>query len=112
MMAGWEGRLSDTQIWSIVHYLRALAANPNLTVESAPATAAPATPRPKLELVDYVQMPITGEIGGQNNRGYLARVNFLREEPGGRRFFVNDLNGPLYILDKKTKQFTTYLDFN
>ena len=47
-----------------------------------------------------------------NTRGLLARVNFLREEPGGRRFFVNDLNGPLYILDKKTKQFTTYLDFN
>jgi hypothetical protein len=39
-------------------------------------------------------------------------VNFLREEPGGRRFFVNDLNGPLYILDQKTRQFTTYLDFN
>jgi glucose/arabinose dehydrogenase len=57
-------------------------------------------------------MPITGEIGGDNTRGELARVNFLREEPGGRRFFVNDLNGPLYILDKKTKQFTTYLDFN
>src|SRR3972149_5535061 len=28
------------------------------------------------------------------------------------RFFVNDLNGPLYILDKTTRQFTTYLDFN
>jgi Glucose / Sorbosone dehydrogenase len=39
-------------------------------------------------------------------------VNFMRDEPGGRRFFVNDLNGPLYILDKRTKQFTTYLDFN
>ena len=25
---------------------------------------------------------------------------------------MNDLNGPLYILDKKTKTFTTYLDFN
>ena len=36
----------------------------------------------------------------------------MRDEPGGRRFFVNDLNGPLYILDKPTKQFTTYLDFN
>ena len=57
-------------------------------------------------------MPITGEIGGENTRGQLARVNFLRDEPGGRRFFVNDLNGPLYILDKQTKQFTTYLDFN
>ena len=39
-------------------------------------------------------------------------MNFLREEPGGRRFFVNDLNGPLYILDKESKRFTTYLDFN
>ena len=28
MMAGWEGRISDTEIWSIVNYLRALAANP------------------------------------------------------------------------------------
>ena len=113
MMAGWEGTLSDTQIWSIVDYLRALAANPTLVVEpAAPAPAAAAPPRPKLELADYVQMPITGEIGGENTRGELARVNFLREEPGGRRFFVTDLNGPLYILDKATKQFTTYLDFN
>src|SRR6185436_6694806 len=47
-----------------------------------------------------------------NTRGLLARVNFLRDEPGGRRFFVNDLNGPLYILDKQQKTFTTYLDFN
>ncbi len=65
-----------------------------------------------LELEDYVQMPITGELDGQNTRGLLARVNFLRDEPGGRRFFVNDLNGPLYILDKQTKAFTTYLDLN
>ena len=57
-------------------------------------------------------MPITGDLGGELTRGLLARVNFLRDEPGGRRFFVNDLNGPLYILDKQTKQFTTYLDFN
>jgi mono/diheme cytochrome c family protein len=65
-----------------------------------------------LELEDYVQMPVTGELDGQNTRGLLARVNFLRDEPGGRRFFVNDLNGPLYILDKQTKTFTTYLEFN
>jgi mono/diheme cytochrome c family protein len=113
MMAGWEGRLSDTEIWSIVNYLRALAANPNVAIESAPAAAAaPATPRKTLELADYVQMPITGDPRGELTRGLLARVNFMREEPGGRRFFVNDLNGPLYILDKKTRQFTTYLDFN
>jgi hypothetical protein len=55
---------------------------------------------------------MTGDPAGDLTRGLLARVNFLRDEPGGRRFFVNDLNGPLYILDKQTKRFTTYLDFN
>ncbi len=111
MMAGWEGRISDTEMWSIVGYLRALAAG---TVTAAPASpsAAAAAPRPVLELADYVQMPITGDPAGKDTRGQLARVNFLRDEPGGRRFFVNDLNGPLYILDKRTKAFTTYLDFN
>jgi mono/diheme cytochrome c family protein len=74
--------------------------------------AAQPTSRLTLELADYAQMPITGELNGQNTRGQLARVNFLRDEPGGRRFFVNDLNGPLYIVDKQTKTFTTYLDFN
>ena len=43
----------------------------------------------------------------------LARVNSIREEPGGTgRLFVTDMNGPIYILDKKTKALTTYLDFN
>jgi len=110
MMAGWDGRISDTDIWSIVHYLRALARKENVTV--APTVVADTTPRRTLELTDYVEMPITGDIAGENTRGQLARVNFLRDEPGGRRFFVNDLNGPLYILDKRTKQFTVYLDFN
>ena len=111
MMAGWGGPLSDTQIWSIVRYLRALAADPNLTVAPA-APAAAVKSLPKLELVDYIQMPITGEIGAGPTRGQLARPNFLREEPGERRFFIPDLNGPLYILDKQTNTLTTYLDFN
>jgi hypothetical protein len=67
-----------------------------------------------VEIKDYAVMPITGAVDGKGQTdGMLARVNSLREEPGGaNRFFVNDLNGPLYILDKKTKAFTTYLDFN
>ena len=37
----------------------------------------------------------------------------MRQEPGpAGRFFVNDLTGPLYILDPRTKSATTYLDFN
>ena len=111
MMAGWEGRLSDAEMWSIVDYLRALASNPNVATASG-AAPAETTPKPRLELADYVQMPITADNSADNTRAQLARVNFVRDEPGGRRFFVNDLNGPLYILDKQTKQFTTYLDFN
>jgi mono/diheme cytochrome c family protein len=110
MMAGYDGRLTDTEIWSIIRYIRALAAKENVSM--APAAPTDVKSRPVLELREYARMPITGELGGENTRGQLARVNFLRDEPGGRRFFVNDLNGPLYILDKKTRQFTTYLDFN
>ena len=79
-----------------------------LAVQPAPATPA----RLALELQEYAAMPITADNANANTRAQLARVNFLRDEPGGRRFFVNDLNGPLYILDKRTKTFTTYLNFN
>src|SRR6185503_7584953 len=71
------------------------------------------TPDMVLAINDYATMPMTGSPTGTGNIGSLARVNVFREEPGGGgRFFVNDLNGPLYILDKATKRFTTYLDFN
>ena len=67
-----------------------------------------------LVLSDDVAFPITGKPDGTGQTdGMLARINSLREEPGGGpRFFVNDLNGPLYIVDKKTKQIASYLDFN
>ncbi|HXI30602.1 MAG TPA: hypothetical protein VNG89_19320, partial [Vicinamibacterales bacterium] len=67
-----------------------------------------------LALRDDVAFPITGKLDGTGQTdGMLARINSLREEPGGGpRFFVNDLNGPLYIVDKKTKRISTYLDFN
>ncbi len=110
MMPGWDGRISDAETWSIVNYLRALAAKKPVT--ATPTIAADVTPRRRLELADYLQMPITADPSGDNTRAQLARVNFMRDEPGGRRFFVNDLNGPLYIVDKRTKQITKYLDFN
>jgi Glucose / Sorbosone dehydrogenase len=69
-----------------------------------------------LRIADYATMPMTGSTvfpSATANSAYLARVNFLADEPGGgSRFFVNDLNGPLYILDKRTQQFSTYLNFN
>ena len=115
MMMGWDGHLSDTDTWNIVNYLRALAMKQEVTAvpsgASAAATADPA-PRPKLQLTDYLEMPITAAKDGEATMAQLARVNFMRDEPGGRRFFLNDQNGPLYILDKQTKRLTKYLDFN
>jgi hypothetical protein len=73
-----------------------------------------------LRLADYATAPKTGTLGTAadpvivGNDAYLARINFMAEEPDGgkNRLFVNDLNGPLYILDKTTKSFTEYLNFN
>lgn len=60
------------------------------------------------QLSDYVEMPLTG----RDARSQPARINFLVEKPGHTRLFVSDSNGPLYILDKKTRQPTVYLNFN
>jgi hypothetical protein len=84
-------------------------------VAIATVSAAAEQPQIALEIKDYATMPITGMLDGKGQvNGLLSRVNYLREEPvGGKgRLFVNDLNGPLYILDKTSKRLTTYLDFN
>lgn len=67
-----------------------------------------------VQLQDYAALPLSGTLTATaDNAPYAARVNFLREEPGGglNRLWVCDLNGKLYLLDKTTKQFATYLDF-
>jgi len=73
------------------------------------------TPRQwALEISDFRALPITGLADGTgNNAGSLARINVMRQEPGpAGRFFVNDLTGPLYILDRQTGSAARYLDFN
>ncbi len=87
-----------------------------------PAQDAPVPPRAQnapgleLDICDYATVPMTGTVDGKGDiKGLLARVNFMREEPGrGRkkRFLVNDLNGPLYVLNKADRKFTVYLNFN
>lgn len=67
-----------------------------------------------VQLTVYATVPQSGVlVNPTDNAVYVARVNFLREEPGGglNRLFVCDLNGKLYVLDRTTRQFTTYLDF-
>ena len=84
----------------------------SVSAQSPPVVAAPDI---TLDIRDFATMPMTGKVNGTGqNLGLLARVNFMREEPGVARdrVFVNDLNGPLYILDKKTGKLTTYLNFN
>jgi glucose/arabinose dehydrogenase len=98
MMPAYEGQLSDADIQSVVSYIR---------------TQATTAPQQTLEVADYAALPVTGDPQSTNLiAGQLARGSILRDEPGGRRFFVNDLNGPLYILNKDTKQVTTYLNFD
>ena len=85
-----------------------------VVLQSLSGGAATAPSPLTLDLADYLAMPITGKLDGTGQTdGMLARVNSFREEPGGSgRVFVHDLNGPLYILDKKSKALTTYLNFN
>jgi hypothetical protein len=74
-----------------------------------------ASPEPlTLELRDLVALPITGKLDGTGQiDGMLARVNSVREEPGGTgRLFVTDMNGPIYIFEKKTRALHAYLDFD
>ncbi len=86
---------------------------PRAPRDKAPERPAPATPL-ALEIADYASLPATGSPDGTgNNAGSLARINVMRQEPGpDGRLFINDLTGPLYILDPRSKSATTYLDFN
>src|SRR4029077_17668074 len=73
-------------------------------------------------LEDYANPPLSSMTHGGmttteiNFKGQLSRVNSLRSEPANAplaasRFFVDDQNGTLYILDKATKKFTPYIKF-
>jgi hypothetical protein len=68
-----------------------------------------------LELEDSITMPVLGMLEGAKtaNESAIARVNAIREETGGsHRLFLPVVSGPIFIYDKKTKAFATYLDFN
>ncbi|MGH7962180.1 MAG: PQQ-dependent sugar dehydrogenase, partial [Candidatus Binatia bacterium] len=72
-------------------------------------------------LRDYASQPLSSRTTDTypppiNFTNQLGRVNFLRSEPANAprasaRFFVNDLNRTLYTLDKTSKTFTPYINF-
>ncbi len=114
MMPSYKGILKDNEIRNVVSYIRSLAST---TAQSNPATDkentdAPENNQPKLELADFVELPITGDMSGDRVSGVMARGSIMLEEPAGKRFFLNDLTGVLYILNKQTKQLTPYLKFD
>ena len=101
--------ISDDSGNRLIRISYGTAANAN----TAGPGAVPQSTQQTLEVADYAELPVTGDNKSTNLiSGQLARGSILRDEPGGRRFFVNDLNGPLYILNKQTKQLTTYLNFD
>lgn len=69
---------------------------------------------------DWASAPLSGAMkdnspGAVDYSEQLGRINTLHSEPVGApgaasRFFVNDANGIVYIVDKKTKKFTPYLN--
>lgn len=71
---------------------------------------------------DYATPPLSSALMGHeypppiDYHGQLARVVSMRSEPAdaplsSTRFFVADMNGNLYILDKATRKFTPYITF-
>ena len=72
---------------------------------------------------DYATPPLSSASDGPriypppiDYHGQLARVVSMRSEPANAplassRFFVDDMNGNLYILDKATRKFTPYITF-
>ena len=74
-----------------------------------------------LALQDYASLPISSRTfttypPTNNYADQLGRANFLRSEPSNAplsaaRFIVNDLNRNLYFLDRISKAFTVYINF-
>lgn len=72
-------------------------------------------------LEEYASLPLSSRTTGTyppaiDLSGQLARVNFLRAEPtnaplAATRFFVCDQNRNLYILNKSSKTFSIYINF-
>ncbi|MEK7951235.1 PQQ-dependent sugar dehydrogenase [Luteolibacter soli] len=76
---------------------------------------------------DWASMPFSGNVSTTaGNPGYMARINFTKEEPGNTgRMWTCDLNGNLHIFSKggtpatrtaelltQAKNRSAYLDFN
>jgi len=58
----------------------------------------------KVNFKEFASLP---DSNGQN-----ARMMLLIDEPGTKRLFVNDMNGPLYTISYDGKTVTPYVNIN
>jgi hypothetical protein len=92
--------------------IRAAIAALFMSAPSFAQTASDPFPRPiptsdgviKVNVVEFASVP---DIGGEP-----ARMMLMSHEPGTRRFFVNDMRGPLYAVSEDGKNVGLYLDIN
>ena len=69
-------------------------------------------PIPAAEGVIQVQFTEFATLPDSPGPGPLNRMMLMIDEPGTRRLFVNDMNGPLYSLSYDGKTVTLYVDIN
>lgn len=115
MMPSFQGSLSDSQIKNVVAYVRSLSDNNGSSQLNSSVAEVQANQINGLgiELNDFIELPITGDMSTDRVSGVLARGGVLRGEPGNNNhLFINDLTGPLYIYDKKSKELKTYLNLD
>jgi hypothetical protein len=88
-----------------------LVAAPALSQTAAQVSTDPfPTPIPAVEGVIKVNFAEFASIPDMN--GQPARMMLLVDEPGSRRIFVNDMQGPLYSVSYDGKSVTRYVDVN
>ena len=92
--------------------MRATLATLLVTLPAFAQTGSDPFPRPiaatdgviRVNAVEFASIP---DVGGEP-----ARMMLMSHEPGTRRFFVNDMRGPLYTVSEDGKSVRLYLDIN
>jgi glucose/arabinose dehydrogenase len=96
---------------------------PGTSTSNSPAAAAQRTsndpfPAPIVATEGVVRVSVTEYATIPEVAGQPARMMLLTGEPGGRRLFVNDMRGPLYVVNPSTQRsgqaasVALYLDIN
>jgi len=84
-----------------------LVARPALAQTGADPFPQPIRPADGAITVNAVEFASIPDVGGDP-----ARMMLMVHEPGTRRFFVNDMRGPLYTVSEDGKAVALYLDIN